>query len=74
MPAQRTTFDSILKTLQANPRIASIHNFAAAETVLDCLTARPIQGAVLRWWLGDQEQTRRAVELRCYFSVNTSMV
>jgi TatD DNase family protein len=36
--------------------------------------ARPIQGAVLHWWLGDTKQTQRAIELGCYFSVNASML
>jgi TatD DNase family protein len=72
MPTQQATFDSILKALQATPRIVSIHSYAATGTVLDCLTARPIRGAVLHWWLGDEEQTRRAIELGCYFSVNAS--
>lgn len=72
--AQRATFDSILKTLQATPRITSIHSYAATETVLNSLTARPIDGAVLHWWLGSADQSRRAVELSCYFSVNAAML
>lgn len=74
LQAQQTTFDSILRTLQASPRITSIHSYAAAETVLNCLTARPIRGAVLHWWLGTGDQTRRAVELGCFFSVNAAML
>lgn len=74
LQAQQATFESILSTLQASPRITSIHSYAATETVLDCLTARPIQGAVLHWWLGSEEQTSRAVELGCYFSVNAAML
>jgi TatD DNase family protein len=56
------------------PRITSVHTFGATETVLNCLTARPIQDAVLHWWLGSGEQTRRAVELGCHFSVNAAML
>lgn len=72
--AQQATFDSILRTLQASPRITSIHSRAATETVLNCLTARPIHGAVLHWWLGDEDETRRAVALGCYFSINDAML
>jgi TatD DNase family protein len=74
MPAQKATFDAILSILQETPRITSIHNYAATERVMNCLTARPIQGAVLHWWLGSGDQTRRALELGCYFSVNASML
>lgn len=70
---QRATFEAILTILQANQRIASIHSYSATEAVLDCLNERPIQGAVLHWWLGDEQQTRKAGELGCYFSVNASM-
>lgn len=74
LQAQQATFDSILSTLQASPRITSIHSYAATETVLNCLTARPIRGAVLHWWLGSEDETRRAVELGCFFSVNAAML
>jgi len=74
MSTQRATFDAILAALQATPRLASIHSFAATDAVLECLTSRPIDGAVLHWWLGDTEQTRRAIELDCFFSVNASML
>jgi len=71
---QRATFEAILAALQASPRITSIHSYAAVEEVLGCLEARPIEGAVLHWWLGDEDQTRRAAELGCYFSINAGML
>lgn len=74
MGMQRATFEAILAVLQVNQRITSIHSYGATETVLDCLAHRPIQGAVLHWWLGDAQQTQRATELGCYFSVNASML
>ena len=73
MPTQQATFDSILAVLRTTHRIVSIHNYAATEAVLECLAAQPIRGAILHWWLGDQQQTRRALEMGCYFSVNISM-
>jgi TatD DNase family protein len=74
MHTQQATFDAILAALQTTPRIASIHSFAATDAVLECLTARPIHGTVLHWWLGNTDQTRQAVELGCYFSINASML
>lgn len=71
---QQETLNTVLATLEATPRITSIHSYAATGAVLSCLAARPIRGAVLHWWLGDQEQTERAVELGCFFSVNASML
>lgn len=74
MDVQRATFSAILKELQATPRITSVHSFGATDVVLACLMARPVQGIVLHWWLGNDEQTQKAVELGCYFSVNASML
>ncbi len=71
---QHATFAAILTAVQATPRITSIHSYAATDAVLDCLTDRPIRGAVLHWWLGELEQTERAVELGCYFSINAAML
>lgn len=74
MTTQRATLGAILAALQTTPRLTSIHSFAAADAVLECLTSHPIDGAVLHWWLGDTEQTSRAIELGCFFSVNASML
>lgn len=74
MDTQRATLAAVLRVLQTTPRITSIHSFAATDGVLDCLTERPIHGAVLHWWLGDAAQTRRAVELGCFFSINAAML
>ncbi|WP_285427500.1 TatD family hydrolase [Streptomyces sp. ISL-10] len=74
METQRATLAAVLRVLQTSPRIASIHSFAATDAVLDCLAERPIHGAVLHWWLGDAMPTRRAVDLGCFFSVNTAML
>jgi TatD DNase family protein len=71
---QRATLRAIFSTLQTTPRIASIHSYAATHEVLEELEARPIKGVVLHWWLGNQEQTQRAVEMGCFFSVNAAMV
>ena len=69
---QERVFESILGHLQSAPRIASIHSSGAPGRVLDVLERRPIRGAVLHWWRGDEAQTRRAVELGCRFSINAA--
>ncbi|MDP9612863.1 TatD family hydrolase [Streptomyces demainii] len=70
---QQATFTSILEVLQRSPRITSIHSCAATEAVVRHLTNQPIHGAVLHWWLGSDEETDRAIDLGCYFSVNPAM-
>jgi TatD DNase family protein len=74
MEQQMATLRAVFATLQTTPRITSIHSYAATHEVLEELEARPIKGAVLHWWLGNQEQTQRAVEMGCFFSVNEAMV
>lgn len=71
---QERVLDSILDHLQAAPRIASIHSSGAPGRVLDALERRQIRGAVLHWWRGDDSQTRRAVQLGCWFSINAAGV
>jgi TatD DNase family protein len=67
---QLGTLRAALTVLQHTPRIASIHSAGASKEVLDELELSPIRGAVLHWWLGDETQTLRAIELGCYFSLN----
>jgi TatD DNase family protein len=74
MDRQKATFRAVLSALQKTPRIASIHSYAATQDVLEELEARPIEGAVLHWWLGNKDQTLRALEIGCFFSVNASML
>lgn len=74
LPRQLVTFELILEVLQRFPRITSIHSHGARDEVLAALTCRPIRGAILHWWLGTPEQTRAAVQLGCYFSMNASSV
>lgn len=74
MRTQQATFAEILSVLQGHSRIASVHSYSATEEVLELMTATPIDSVVLHWWLGTKEQTARAVELGCFFSVNASMV
>lgn len=74
MSRQQETFAAILSVIQSTPRIVSVHSYSATEEVLEALSAIPNRAVVLHWWLGTQEQTMRAVDLGCYFSVNASMV
>jgi TatD DNase family protein len=71
---QVPTFQAILGILQRHPRITSIHSHRACDAVLAALTERPIRGAILHWWLGTPAQTRIAVDLGCYFSLNASSI
>lgn len=72
MALQRQRLGEILTILQSSPRITSIHSYQATAEVLAELEARPIRGAILHWWLGNESQTAKALDLGAYFSVNTS--
>lgn len=74
MATQRETLDAVLSALTDVPRITSLHCYRATEEMLDALEAKPIQGAVLHWWLGDARQTARAADMGCFFSINAASV
>jgi TatD DNase family protein len=75
MNTQQATFKAILQELENTPRIVSIHSYMATDLVINALETRPkTKGVVLHWWLGDVTQTRRALELGCFFSINASSV
>jgi len=62
----------LIQTVDA-PRVISMHSKHATGRVLDLVSESHATGVVLHWWLGDQPQTKRALELGCLFSVNSSM-
>lgn len=72
--AQRLVFDEVLAVLTSDPRPVSIHSAGAATQVLDCIERSPQAGAILHWWSGTTGETRRAVELGCYFSINAAAI
>lgn len=74
MDRQREVLRLALGELVAQPRIVSLHSHRAHGPLLDELATTPAPGLILHWWLGSAAQTRRAVELGCYFSVNAAMV
>ncbi|MBF4514158.1 TatD family hydrolase [Plantibacter sp. VKM Ac-2885] len=72
---QMETLHTILKVVDRLPRIVSLHSYRATSELIDVLAKHGAQpGRVLHWWLGDAEETQRAIELGCYFSVNFSMI
>ena len=74
-PARQVqTLRAALDVLRIEPRIVSLHSAGAPGALLDELERMPIAGAVLHWWLGAPAETRRAVELGCYFSLNRAGV
>ena len=74
MEMQQRTLRSALTTLQQNPRITSLHSYAATSDILSLIADCPQPGLILHWWLGTESETDRAIELGCYFSVNRSSV
>ncbi|MDA8071918.1 MAG: TatD family hydrolase [Actinomycetota bacterium] len=74
LSVQMATLREALQILTTNPRIVSLHSHAATKELLELLEATPIRGIVLHWWLGDPLQTKRAINLGCYFSVNAALV
>ena len=74
MDRQIETLAAALEVLGRSPRLASLHSYSASGQLLELLEQKPSPGIILHWWLGDVKQTHRAVELGCYFSVNSSSV
>lgn len=71
MGLQTANFKAILQMLRAMPLVASVHSAGATADLLNILEPEPPPGLVLHWWRGTRDQTARAVELGCYFSVNS---
>jgi TatD DNase family protein len=71
---QVAIFTAILGQLAEHPRPVSVHSAGRIGQVLELLAARPVPGVILHWWRGTLEQTRRATELDCFFSVNGAEV
>lgn len=67
---QSQVFAAVLDALSEDPRPVTIHSAAASGEVLAALRACPVPGAVLHWWRGSAQETREAVAMGCFFSIN----
>lgn len=74
MDTQMRTLRAAFEVLSEHPRVTSLHSYEATEALLSVLGDYELRGVVLHWWLGSPELTTRAVELGCFFSVNSSSV
>jgi TatD DNase family protein len=75
MPDQRRVFRAALEVARERSRLVSIHSVRTSSVVLDELEAvGGVPGAILHWWRGNSSETKRAIELGCYFSLNGAEV
>ena len=70
MSKQQDVLHAILEALREQPRIISIHSAGATAEIIEILEAHRPAGVVLHWWRGTPEETAKAIELGCRFSVN----
>lgn len=78
LEAQKEVFTAMLRECAIRGgKILSVHSVRSAKTVLDHIeTHLPPDRArvVLHWFTGTRPDARRAVDLGCYFSINTEML
>lgn len=70
---QEDVLASVFTTIAATSRMTSVHSYRATKRVLDLVEDTKVEGVILHWWLGSETETKRAIELGCLFSVNSSM-
>ncbi len=73
---QELIFDSAIRECEkAGGRIISIHSRGAASKVLSIIKKYPSCGTpILHWFSGSITEVKAAIEMRCYFSVNSLML
>lgn len=73
---QELIFDSTLRECEkAGGRIISIHSRSAASKILSIIRKYPNCGTpILHWFSGSISELKEAIEMRCYFSVNSLML
>lgn len=75
---QQYLFDRILlKCSQSGGKVLSIHSVRCASKVIEHITANGTyknNKIVLHWFTGTLSEAKKAIEIGCYFSVNTAML
>lgn len=73
---QELIFDSTVRECEkAGGRIISIHSRGAASKILSVIKKYPSCGTpIFHWFSGSITELKEAIEMRCYFSVNSLML
>lgn len=75
---QKQVFEHVLRCCtKAGNKVITVHSIRAAKIVLDHIEAYlpPSRGkVVLHWFTGTKAEAKRAIEMGCYFSINTTML
>lgn len=75
---QKKVFERVLRACSEHGgKCLSVHSVRATKLALDMIEQYlpPERGrVVLHWFTGSQSEAKRAVDLGCYFSVNSSMM
>lgn len=71
---QITSFNSIIKYVQENNKLASIHIKQAEDEAIEILSKYRHQKCIIHWFTGSEEQLQHLIQLNCFFSINTHMV
>lgn len=75
---QTRIFEHVLRACaRAGDKVLTVHSVRSAKLVLDLIEAhlpRKRGKVVMHWFSGSKSEARRAVELGCYFSVNSQML
>lgn len=76
--AQERVFSRVLRACaEHGDKILTVHSLRAASKVLQHIEKNMPPGtgkAVMHWFTGSISEARRAVEMGCYFSINSSML
>jgi TatD DNase family protein len=73
-PRSDQIFDEILAVVQRHVRPVSIHSVGATSAVISALERRPVQAPILHWWRGTPSETKEAIRLGAFFSLNGAEV
>lgn len=75
---QQAVFERVLKACASSDgKIISVHSVRSAKVVLDMIEKylpEGVSSVVMHWFSGSAAEARRAVDLGCWFSVNSQML
>lgn len=70
---QTKVLTEVLEAVANEPILLSLHSYGCVDELLELLEAHPHGGYILHWFVGNEAQLERALNLRCHFSVNIAM-
>ena len=71
---QKQYFDTIVELCSSKNKLLSVHIKDAEDSVIQIIEKYKPKKCIIHWFMGNENQIKKLIDLGCYFSINANMI